>query len=160
MQPITVVICDFQCHPEFRIEPQALADMITQCEMVEETLILSQGHEIRPEQLAKLRGKRILFAGCPHMEGERFYQDIVRQLRMTEFLSFDALTNVFSRYKAKNRDQMLVRQIEALGQMMDHRERYTDRIIAPNSRVLVYGSGLSGLCAAAELAEEGVTVDE
>jgi Pyruvate/2-oxoacid:ferredoxin oxidoreductase delta subunit len=161
-RPVVAVICDQACHPGGALDREGLKRQLAQSKVIGEIRFLENACKKAPPALEDIRGKKILFGGCPILEEQRFYEQTARQLDLpaADYAVLDVKASILDRYAAaKGIEQNLGRRLESLAGILCEAQEYTDRFISPNRRVLVYGSGLSGLSTALELAKENLSVD-
>jgi Pyruvate/2-oxoacid:ferredoxin oxidoreductase delta subunit/thioredoxin reductase len=154
-QPISVVLCDYECHPRGKIDFNALSDRLLQDDIVQEIILLNEPLEKNLEKLTSLQGKKVIFAGG-------YTEDLAHKfsLEKTDFLLVDIKGAVFDLYDTpESIADNIFHQITSRAAILAAKEPLPVDTIKPNPKVLVYGSGLSGLSSALRLARENIHVD-
>jgi heterodisulfide reductase subunit A-like polyferredoxin len=114
------------------------------------------------QHLEQLKGSKILFAGCPYLEESGFYARTIESLglRRGDYLLADLKSGVFDLYgQDTNVEENLISKLSCLAKILAAGEPVEDSPVEPDRKMLVVGSGLSGLTAALELARDGFSVD-
>ncbi len=162
-KPVVAVLCDHQCHSQGELDYSSVSQRLLQNKSVAEVVILAKACQNQAEKdFSAFEGKKILFAGCPFLEESGFYEEIARKsgCKETQFYAVDTKTSIFDTYAgADSIEENLYRKIASLANILACKEPFEDEAVKPNQRVLVYGSGFSGLSAALKLAGENISVD-
>jgi Pyruvate/2-oxoacid:ferredoxin oxidoreductase delta subunit len=154
-QSISVVLCDYECHPKGQIDFKNISNRLLQDGVVQEVILLNEPLENNLEQLTSLQGKKVIFAGG-------YIEDIPNKLSMkkSDFLSVDIKGTVFDLYDTpESIADNLFHQIKSHTEVLADKEAIAVDVITPNPKVLVYGNGLSSLRSALRLARENIPVD-
>lgn len=154
-QPISVVLCDYECHPKGKIDVNSISNRLLQDGAVQEVIVLNEPLEHNLERLVSLQGKKVIFAGG-------YAENIANKLsvKKSDFLSIDIKGTVFDLYEtSESIADNIFHQIKSRVVVLADKEAIPVDTIKPNPKVLVYGSGLSGLSAALRLAHEDIQVD-
>lgn len=161
-QSIAIAICDQQCHPKGRLDYRNLSERLLKNSLFKEVVILEKACRDRNGKLDGLKGKKVLFGGCPFLEESGLYEKTFQDLclKKADFFTVDIKTEIFDLYEGKeNIEENLYRKLVASGNILARREPFEEDIIKPDQKALVYGSGFSGLKAALRLAAESIPVD-
>ena len=153
-QKLAVAMCDFACDPKIRESLDRLGRS--------DVVILPKACEGLPKNTAGLKGKKIVFAGCPAMDDKGIYRQAAEKLslEMGDFKVLDVRREIFDLYRdpaaaEENLNRKLDTYLELLADAQPVPEN--SAAIAPN--VLVYGSGYSGLKAALALSPDIDRID-
>jgi heterodisulfide reductase subunit A len=154
-QPISVVLCDYECHPKGKIDFTHISNRLLQDGAVQEVILLNEPLENNLERLSSLQGKKVIFAGG-------YAENIADQLSMKQgdFLAVDIKADIFDLYDTPEAvTENIVHQVTSRAGVLADKEPISEDAIQPYPKVLVYGSGFSGLSAALRLARENIAVD-
>jgi Pyruvate/2-oxoacid:ferredoxin oxidoreductase delta subunit len=154
-QAISVVLCGYECHPKGKIDFNTISDRLLQDGAVQEVILLSEPLEHNLEKLSSLQGKKVIFAGG-------YAENITDKLSMKkgDVLAVDIKGDIFDLYDTpEGIADNIFHQIKSQVGVLADKEPISVDVIQPNSKVLIYGSGLSGLSAALRLACEHIQVD-
>ena len=154
-QAISVVLCDYECHPKGKIDFKNISKRLLQDGAVQEAVLLNEPLEDNLEKLTSLQGKKVIFAGG-------YTEDIANtlSLKKSDCLSVDIKSAIFDLYDTpESIADNVFHQIKSRTMVLADKESIAVDVIKPNPKVLVYGSGLSGLSSALRLASENIQVD-
>jgi Pyruvate/2-oxoacid:ferredoxin oxidoreductase delta subunit len=154
-QAISVVLCGYECHPKGKIDFNNISNRLLQDGAAQEVILLDEPLENNLEKLASLQGKKVIFAGG-------YAENITDKLSMKkgDVLAVDIKGDIFDLYDTpEGIADNIFHQIKSQVGVLADKEPISVDVIQPNSKVLIYGSGLSGLSAALRLACEHIQVD-
>jgi len=154
-QSISVVLCDYECHPKDKIDLNTISNRLLKDGAVQEVILLNESLEENLKLLTSLQGKKVIFAGG-------YTEEIADKLSMkkSDVLSVNLKNAIFDRYTTpESIVDNVFHQIRSLAIILANKEPIPVDTVKPNPKVLVYGSGLSGLSSALRLAGENIPVD-
>jgi heterodisulfide reductase subunit A len=159
---IVAVLCDQQCSPRGPLAAAELEKRLSEKSDIKKIIVLEKACQDPEKKLKRLEGKKVLFGGCPYLEETGFYKQAAEKLGLGpgEMLVLDVKSSVMDFYDTpEGVTENLAGKLEAMGSLLASSQAIGESPLQPKPAVLVYGSGLSGLLAALELAGEKLSVD-
>jgi heterodisulfide reductase subunit A-like polyferredoxin len=161
-QAVVAVLCDHQCHARGPLDSKRLEKELAETGLVQELLVLKKACGNGNVDPKGLKGQKVIFAGCPHLEDSGYFGTLAGEagLRPGEYLISDVRSTVFDLYDdPRALTHNLARRLDSLAQLLTRSEGVSDRPGKLKEGILVLGSGLSALSVARELDREGHPVD-
>ena len=92
-QSISVVLCDYECHPKDKIDFNKISNRLLKDGAVQEVILLNESLEENLKLLTSLQGKKVIFAGG-------YTEEIADKLSMkkSDVLSVNLKNAIFDRY--------------------------------------------------------------
>jgi len=160
-KPAVVLCSHARCAPNL-IDMERLAASVAKSEVLDRLVVLEEPCRAVPETLTAIRKRKVVFAGCPLLKENGFYEQTARRLVISraDWLAINLKADVLDLYQeTKGIEGTVCAVLESLGQLLYGTQAANDTAAVAHRRVLVYGSGMSGLTAALGLASEGISVD-
>ena len=157
-----VVLCNHACIAEGALDIQRLSAAVAKSDVIGRLVVLDWACHATPEVLTEIRRTKVVFAGCPLLRRSGFYDEAARRLVIgkTDWIAIDLKADILDLYEEKDGIEENVRAVlESAGEILARTQPVTNAVVVANRKVLLYGSGVSGLTAAIGLAAEGIPVD-
>jgi heterodisulfide reductase subunit A len=159
---IVAVLCDHQCSPNGPLQAESLSKRLAKGSTIGKLIVLDRACQDPTKKLKRVAGQKVLFAGCPYLEESGFYSLAAEKLGLSpgEMLVTDVKSSILDLYESRDGiEENLIGRLESLGRLLADSAPLKDRPVKLKRNVLIFGSGLSGLKAAAELSGEKLSVD-
>jgi ferredoxin len=159
---ISAVLCDHQCSPRGPLQALRLQKRLSGSPTIGNLIVLNKACQDPEKKIKQLAGQKVLFAGCPYLQESGFYARAAEALGLGpgEMLITDVKSSILDLYESPEAiEDNLAARLESLGRLLADSVSARDRPVELKPNVLVFGSGLSGLKAALEIAREKLSVD-
>lgn len=160
-KPVVVLCGNARCGNGF-LDLEKLSASIAKSDVIDRLVVLDEPCRVPPETLTTIRKRKVIFAGCPLLRESGFYEQTARRLVIgsSDWLAMDLKADVLDLYEKTDGIEENVRAVlESAAQRLAGTQPVIGGGVVAHRRVLVYGSGMSGLTAALGLAAEGIPAD-
>jgi heterodisulfide reductase subunit A len=161
-KPVVVLCSHARCAPG-ALDVGRLSALIAKSDVIDGPVILEEPCRVPPAAMTSIRKRKVIFAGCPLLREGGFYEQMARKLviGVSDYVAVDLRADILDRYEGTTgiREENARVLLESAGQILAGTQPVVAHGVAAHRRVLVFGSGMSGMSAALGLASEGISVD-
>lgn len=153
-KPVCVILCDCSPCMAEKVDTKRIKNRLLENENIKEVLVAESPCMKETSGLKKISADRAVIGGCSILENRGIYDKIIASLDLarTNYAILDMRTAALDLYGSnQGKEENIIKQIISKALLLSAKEEVSFTAESPYEKILIYGSGVSGLTLAGEI---------